>query len=298
MPDPVIPADPSPPPVTPDTPPVTPPADTPWQAAIFNPDGSFVERWQEKLPADLESHRALLANFNSLGGLAKALSDNMTAARAKPAGLAIPPPDAPPEAKAAFEAELRKLYGVPESADGYKLEAPAGLPEGVAWSPETAATFAAKAHELGLNPQQAQALIQFDLDRVAEIQQAQKQEMEQVMASEREAMAKRWGPAVDQRLHQAQRLAVTLGLPNPAELFDPAHPLFAGVDMADAFVTMAERLGEKAIVPGAAVNNFDPRTQALHIMETDPAFRDPNHPNHRAVTERVTALYKQSTGGK
>lgn len=298
MPDPVIPADPSPPPVTPDTPPVTPPADTPWQAAIFNPDGSFVERWQEKLPADLESHRALLANFNSLGGLAKALSDNMTAARAKPAGLVIPGEDATPEAKAAFDAELRKLYGVPADAAGYKLEAPAGLPEGVTWSPETAATFAAKAHELGLNPQQAQALIQFDLDRAAEFQTAQKAEMDQVMASEKEAMVKRWGPEVDQKLHTAQRLAATLNLPNPAELFNPAHPLFAGVDMADAFVRIAAQLGEKSLVAGPAVQNFDPVTQARHIMATDPAFLDSNHPNHAAVTQRVADLYKQSTGGK
>ncbi len=297
---------PSPVPVAPAAPaatpvaPATPAADAPWHSGIFTPEGTFVDQWQNKLPADFEEDRALLANYKDLKGLTKSLKENMTAARAKPAGLVIPPADAPPEEQAKFQSELKKLYGVPDSPEAYVLNKPENLPAGVEWSDDLAKGFQSKAAELGLTPAQAQALVQYDFERLQTAQAGQQQEMEKVQGHERAEMAKRWGDKVDQTLLQASRLAATLSLPNARELFDPKHPLFAGVDMAEAFSTLAGRLGEKQLVSGAAVNNMDPQTMANDIVSnpSNPeyaAFRDSSHPNSAAVRAKVDNLFKQAS---
>lgn len=274
--------------------------ETPWHQSIFTPEGAFVDQWQTKLPAEYEEHRATLANFKDLKGLTSALKENMTAARAKPAGLVIPPADAPAEVQQAYHAELKKLYGVPESVDGYKLEKPADLPQGIEWNDDAAKQFASKAHELGLTPAQAQQLIAYDMERFGTASQQQAKQLEEVQAFERQEMAKRFGDKVDSTLSMAARLATTLNLSNAKELFDPAHPLFAGVDMAAAFAQLAGQLGEKSLVGVGAVSNMDPETMARDIMgnPNNPeyeAYRNADHPQSAAVRAKVSDLFKRAS---
>jgi hypothetical protein len=248
----------------------------------------------------MEPHRAMLANYKDFGGIASALKDNMAAARAKPAGLIIPPADAPPEDQQKFQSELKRLYGVPDSVDAYKLEKPAVLPAGVEWNEDLAKGFAAKGHELGLTPAQTQELVKYDLDRLTQAQAQQSAQAEEMQKFEQQEMAKRWGNNVDKTLLQASRLAATLSLPNARELFDPKSPSFAGVDITEAFATMAERLGEKQLLPGAAVNNMDPATMANDIISNPnnpeyAAFRDSGHPMANQVRAKVEALFKQAS---
>ena len=276
-------------------------AESPWQASIFNPEGGFVDQWQTKLPADYEEDRALLANYKDLKGITKALKENMTAARAKPAGLVIPTNDAAPEVQQAYHAELKRLYGVPDGADGYKLEKPAVLPAGVEWNDEAAKGFAAKAHEFGLTTAQAQQLIQYDMDRFGSATVARDAEAKQLQEFEKSEMAKRWGDKVDHTLNLAARMAIKLNLPNSRELFDPNSPLFAGVDMASAFAQMAQQTGEQHLPTGAAVASMDPETMAKDIMgnPSNPeyaAFRNANHPQSAAVRAKVSQLFKQGSG--
>jgi hypothetical protein len=279
----------------------TPPAtDAPWHSAIFTPEGGFIDQWQTKLPAEYEDHRATLANYKDLGGLATALKENMTAARAKPAGLIVPPADAPAEVRSAYQLELRKLNGVPDSVDGYKLEKPATLPTGVEWSDDLAKGFAAKAHEWGLTPAQAEKALAFDMERLDAASKLQEKQHEELLAHERTEMTKRFGDKVDTVLMQASRLAATLNLPNAKELFDPRHPLFAGVDMAAAFAQLAGQVGEKSLVSGAAVNNMDPETMANDIMgnPNNPehaAWKDSAHPQSAAVRAKVNDLFKRAS---
>lgn len=279
--------------------------DTPWHSSIFTPEGGFVDQWQTKLPAEYEEDRAVLSNYKDLKGLAKALKENMTIARAKPPGLVIPSADAPPEEQTKFQAELRKLWGVPDSADGYKLEKPASLPAGVEWSDDLAKGFAAKGHELGLTPKQTQALVQYDLERLTTAQQKQEQEMTQIQEHERTEMARRWGDKVDETLMLATRLAVSKNLPNARDLFDPKHPLFAGVDIADFVADLARGVGERSLVPGAAINNLDPETMAKDIMNNPnnpdhAAWLSSDHPNAPAVRAKVNDLFKRASaqGGR
>ena len=97
---------------------------------------------------------------------------------------------------------------MPETVDGYKFDKPAALPEGVEWSDDAAKAFANKAHELGLTPQQAQALVQYDMDRLTGATAAQHAEAAQLAEYERGEMAKRWGDKVDTHLSQIGRAHV------------------------------------------------------------------------------------------
>ncbi len=284
--------------VTPAAP--APAVESPWHSSIFTEDGKFVPQWQNTLPAEYEAHRAMLANYKDFTGLAKGLADNMTAARAKPPGLVIPAADAPPEVQSAYQAELRRLNGVPDTVDGYKLEKPATLPAGLEWSDDAAKGFAAKAHELGLTQKQAAELLDYDMGRFSAAQQSQEAETARIQEHERGELIKRFGDKVDSSLALAARVAATHSLPNARELFDPKSPMFAGVDMVAAFVQIGGAMGEQKLVPGAAVNNMDPGTLANDIInnQNNPeyaAFRDANHPNAARVRAKVEELFKQAS---
>lgn len=264
-----------------------------------------MDQWQTKLPPAMEPHRAMLANYKDFPSLAKALADNMTAARAKPAGLIIPPADAPPEEQAKYQAELKRLYGVPDSAEGYKLEKPATIPAGLEWNDEMANGFKAKAAELGLTPAQAQALVQYDFERLSGMQAKQSAEMDQLAQSERAEMARRWGDQVDATLNLATRAALhpRINLPNAQALFDPKSPEWAGPDIADAFATFGRMIGEQQLPTSAAVNNMDPETLAKDIIgnPSNPeyeAFHKSDHPNSRSVREKVDQLFRRATNGQ
>src|SRR5688572_9480844 len=129
MPDPV-----TPPPAGGAPPPAAPPA-------IFGETpGTFAEGWVDHVPG-MEPFKAMAANYTDLPSVFKTLGDNMAVARGK-AGIQPLPPDATDEQKAAWDAEVRQLMGVPEAAtvEAYALK-PAQLPEGTEWNESRAAKF-------------------------------------------------------------------------------------------------------------------------------------------------------------
>lgn len=96
---------------------------------------------------------AMFQPFKDVAGLAKAYKDTKQML-GKAQG--IPGETASPEEKSAFY----KALGVPETADGYDLKAPEGLPEKLAqvYSTEMLGEFKKVAKELNLTPAQAAGL--------------------------------------------------------------------------------------------------------------------------------------------
>jgi hypothetical protein len=126
--------------------------------------------WLEVIPEDLTyEHRAdngqaevrplrehpQIREFTSPGELAKAFLETKRLVGQKTVGLRPLAEDASDEDRKAFERELRRVAGVPESPDGYRFgEAPKGLER----DEETLAWYRAQAHKAGLSPQQAASL--------------------------------------------------------------------------------------------------------------------------------------------
>jgi hypothetical protein len=277
------------------------PDPTPWHASIFTGEGAFVDGWQSKLPDAMEPYRGTLANFKDMPTLAKALHDNMAAARSK-GGLQALAPDATPEQQAAFDAELRRLGGVPADAAGYEFKAPDTLPAGVEWNAELATKFAADAHRLGLTPAQAEGILSMHTERLGAAVAEQTAQLEAYRKAEAETLTKLFGAKLDESLAKAARAATTLNVPGAAALMDPKNPLYVGADVVAAFVKMADHLGEKRMVSGAAVTNLDAGTMADDIMTnaSNPdyaAYRNSSHPQHAATVQKVNQLRRQQLAG-
>lgn len=261
--------------------------------------GQFKDGWQSALPDEFEPYRAELANYRDLPSLVKALADNKAAARQKASGLVPPAPDAPEEVKQAFDAQLRKLTGVPEAADpaAYELDK---LPEGWTYDEASAKAFADIAHKSGLNKTQAKALQGFYLEleqqRVAAHETAMKQGAEQERAELEAAFGDKLGATVT----QAQLAALKLNI--PPDTFDPKSPNFMALKAADIIrlaTSFAEATGESRLPSAGAISNLDPMTQANDIM------RNPSNPYYdryrkgdQEVSKMVDGLLARATAKK
>ncbi|MBU1002378.1 MAG: hypothetical protein KKE73_07625 [Proteobacteria bacterium] len=121
-----------------------------WLEQAF-PEDAVAEHGGELIP--LRQHPQL-AKYGSAADMAKSLLHAQALVGRKTVGLTRPAEDAAPEDWEQYRAELRRMTGVPDSPDGYELDAPGGLPvdEGLMdW-------FRNSAHEMGLSPEQAQGL--------------------------------------------------------------------------------------------------------------------------------------------
>lgn len=279
---------------TPPTTPAEPPPPQPWHSGLFADDsGKFASDWTTKLPDTLGEYRAMAAQYPDLGTLLKSHRDNMAAARSK--GLKLPGEHATDDERQQFAAELRKVRGVPEAPDAYDIPAPEGLPEGLDWKAATA-EFRAVAHELGLTPQEAQRLAQFDQQRTAAAQAQQKAMRDQIIAADQAEIRNRWGEQANAVLAEARQAAAEY---LPAEAFDPTNDQFVGIQAAEAFYQLAQKLRPAGHIPAPALANLSPADLAKDII-TNPnnpdhaAYMDQAHPQSARVRAKVADLYKRA----
>lgn len=260
---------------------------SPFSGALKD-DGSFADGWIDRLPSEFDPYRATLANYRNLETLAGALVESKRAAMEKSQGVKPPGAESTPEEIAAF----RKAMGVPDSPDGYGIAAPENLPEGVEWDEQLAGDFAATAHELGLNPDQAKKLSDWYTQQMAESVNGQFSQREQAMEAEREKLKQAFGAKFDARMNAAKRAALTLGL-------DPeTNPAFNNAETVQAMARLADMLGEDQIVGGDAPGRLSPAAQAKDIM-TNPG--NPQYARYQSgdaeVVAHVNALMKRAYGG-
>ena len=286
----------TPPPAAPTTPPpdTTPPPSQPWHASLFADDsGKFASDWTQKLPDSLAEYRAMAAQYPDLPTFFKSHRDNMAAARAK--GLKLPGEHATPEERTAFEAEIRKVRGAPDTPDAYEIPKPEGLPAELDWQQATA-EFRTLAHEIGLTPKEAERIAQFDLQRQSAAQQAMQAQKAQIIAEEQAAMKQRWGEQAGLKLRQAQHAAAEY---LPPESFDPTSDSFIGIAAVEAIASLAAKTQPAGHVIAPAAMNLTGEDLARDIM-TNPAhpdykaYNDASHPQSAAVRAKVADLWKRS----
>lgn len=108
---------------------VTPPAS--WHSDWLKPDGTVNHAAYERLPDNLKPLGASLANVKDANGLMEKLHNLSVAVGKK--GLDALPANAPPEAIAERNTLMKKINGVPDTAQGYNLQKPADIPD-FAWN--------------------------------------------------------------------------------------------------------------------------------------------------------------------
>lgn len=271
---------------------------------VINENGEFVEGWQDKLPADYDPHRKTLANYRDFGSLTKSFMDAKRAASMRTEGLlkvpVHPGENATKEQLDAFNAEsaaFRKATGVPDSADGYELKAPASIPEGMEWNEDFAKGFAVEAHKLGLSKQQVQSLSAWHFNEIAKQDQTINTQGKAAYEAEMTKVRQAFGDNLDKRLMDAKRAALTLGL-------DPEkHPIFYRSDTIIAMAKLADMMGEdKLITTNQVQNKVGPLSTGKDVM-TNPdnpdyrAYHDPMHPRHKEVVAFVNQQYQRAFPG-
>ena len=189
--------------------------DSPWS---LNEKGQFGEGWLDRLPEEFADSKQILGQFKDPAAMAKTLINQQRLLGKKADAVIMPNDKSTPEEWAAFRSKL----GVPESPDAYATK-PADLPEGFEWNEGQAKEFNAFAHEKGLTPAQAEAIMSWDAKRSA----AQAAEQAQVAAKEydagKKALAEAWGDKFDTNMAVVKRACQVTGLdPNSKGLSDPA----------------------------------------------------------------------------
>ncbi len=153
-------------------------------------------KWVHQLAGDLKGHEQVLRhqNPNDL------VRDYLKYAERADRLVELPGDDADEQARAAFLDKMR-----PASPDDYPLERPE-LPEGMEYNADFEAAFRSKLHELGMTPQQASELYNFQMqdainDHVAE----QKAQAEAI-----HALKKEWGDNFDGNVAEVQTAFKTI----------------------------------------------------------------------------------------
>lgn len=151
---------------------------------------------------------------------------------------------AKPEELAAYQAEVRKITGAPDTAEGYGLKAPENLPEGVEWNADLANKAASIAHKYSVPPEALHELIALNNESIggmvtasAEAQKAQRETMIAGLNAE-------WKDQAANNWQRAARGAVALGIDiNTSELAN--NPEFI-----KAALTVDKMIGEDAKLIG------------------------------------------------
>ncbi|BBD08752.1 hypothetical protein [Desulfovibrio ferrophilus] len=128
----------------------TPSTQNNWLEQAF-PEDALAEHGGEQIP--LREHPQL-SKYGSAADMAKSLLHAQSLVGRKTVGLTRPAEDATPEDWEQYHAELKRMTGVPDSPDGYELDAPKGM----AADERLMDWFRNSAHEMGLSPEQARGL--------------------------------------------------------------------------------------------------------------------------------------------
>ncbi len=195
--------------------------------------------WTSQLAGDLQSQDAF-KQFGTLHDFARSYLDLQSKYEQAGSGVKVPGEGATDEEMAAF----RQAMGIPEGPDGYEFEIQ-NAPEDVSFD-----EFKQLAAEVGLTPQQAQKLVEWDMQRRASEQQ---QQTEQFKATRDEALKhlqERHGEKWEGKLERALRLVERAGGP---ELRQELNDTGIGNNpkLIDTFIKLAEMTSEDGIVFGS-----------------------------------------------
>jgi len=233
---------------------------------LLGEDGSFVEGFAEKLPENLRDKADHFSKFKTPEQIMESNYNLQQLLGKKSEAVVIPKEGDPQEVWDTYRAKL----GIPTDPSGYGIEKPETLPEGVEWDEEDIGKFTELAHEMGLTPQQAQKLVEFDLSRnealVGEIRQGVQDRMEQNFMQEKQSLESKWGDQFEANLVKAEKGAKLLGYSREDML---ENPLFGSSEFVDAMRKVGDLIGEDKMISGNVPSASSPKGQASDIINNE-----------------------------
>ena len=240
------------------------------------------ESWRDGLSDDLKMNANLL-KFNDIEGLAKSYISAQSMIGADK--VAIPGKHASPD----DWSEVYGKLGRPEAADGYELNYGEG-------DNPLVGEYAEAVHAAGLNPQQAQSLLDWYTEVETRGNQAQEEAAVQSTEDGLQELRQEWGRAFDQKAASAQRAANALL--GGTEMFDEIT-LADGRKLGDhptivkMFASLADQISEDTMQGETTETAFTPDEAMRRIAEitapTSP-YWDKRHPQHMHLVEEALRL--------
>jgi hypothetical protein len=251
--------------------------------------------WRAGLDPEIASHPSM-KDFKSLGDVAKSWVNVQSLIGVDK----IPIPAA--EDSAAWN-EVYKRLGRPESADGYELDAPSDLPEGLPYSKDLEKEFREKAFAAGLSARAVKEIFNWyigaqkaDFTRITEQTNASLQQYREAAEGE---LKKEWGMAYDSKVKDAQSLVTSFADEKDLGVLkqignNPAVVRF--------LAKIAGVMGEDTIRPGGSPRGdfLTPQAAQSEISKVMGDSKHPyfhrNHPEHKLAVDRMAQLELMAYG--
>jgi len=217
-------------------------------SGLIGEDGSFEDGWLDKLPDDkFADYKSTLSNMTSLDGMAKALVDNMKAARDKNEGMVKVPGE---NATQDEVAEFRKTLGVPSEASEYGISRPEGMPED-SWNDEDAKLLGESLIKHGAPKDLASDLLVLDAKRQERAAQQAKDEL----ILDQQKIKSIYGDKLESKKYQVHSLLSDLKTKFGIENLSADHPAMTHPEVFQAFAEIAGVLGGSKASGFSSVSN-------------------------------------------
>ena len=192
-----------------------------------------------------------------------------------------------------------KALGRPDSANGYDIKLPEKMPDGIEASDELMSSFKEFAHELGLTPKQAQALVEFDIKRQGETAgnlNTSREEQLKKMDEEFESLtSKIFGERADEAIENSRKL---LSRYAPKDLTE--HIKSLDNNSLLMLTSVLDGVTKDYIKEDTPINgqtspptSRDELLSEAHKLMQSEAFRNEFNVEHKKTRQRVESIYQQ-----
>ena len=242
--------------------------------------------WKSTLSEDLRNDPTL-SNFKDVESLAKTVVHQQ-----KQMGNRIPIPKTDEE-----KMEVYNKLGRPETADKYDVSVPedykAYIPE------ENFNQFKNIAHQIGLNNEQAKALVDYQVKTLEHQINNQPQQLEEGRKESEKNLKEEWGYDYDKKVRQAQRALQVYGDDEIRQLMNTEagnHPavikLFARLG-EDVTEDMAKNTNNNTL----AVSPLDAKEEIAKIFDDKThAYHNAGDRDHQNAVTRMAQLHEKAFG--
>jgi hypothetical protein len=318
--DPITPSEPLQTPTTPAEPPVTPPAEptstestllsepaqappaepaTPpdtlitEQVSLVNPDGSFIDGWQNKLPDEIKSEECLklVKDFPEMAR--QFVNQRKAIGKDK---IALPTEKSTPEEWSSFY----EAVGRPKTHTGYTSpEIPEELKD--IYSDVAMEETKQFAHGIGATQKQFEEYIKFDIAKtqavLANQDEADAKARREAKINAEKTLREELGAAYAERMHLANKV-ITEGLPKETERIEFIEKYGNDVSVIRLLSYVGSRTSEHEALIGELTQKAPTEIQTrIKQIENNAAWRninsDMSQDERQQLTDELTQLYKQ-----
>lgn len=198
--------------------------------------------------------------------------------------------------------DVYNFLGRPESPDGYEVKLPDEIPEPIKaqFNDEALGNFRQKAHELGLNSEQASALVAWQAENLSGQFNALQEQQGQSIEEGEKALRKEWGRGYDQNVKFAHKAFEEYGGEELAALMDQSglgnNPAVLKAFANIAKSTMADKDLVGAVEGAGRVLTPEEAQMEAKLIMSHPAYTDRRHPEHAGLVKQVQNLFEVAYG--